>query len=314
MPPYMQGLCESNFLCPKKDGGYHMILSLKCFNKYVHKQKFKMETLEHILTHMIQDCYMTSTDLSDSYLTFPIYPKFWKYFKFSWKSKPYMYITLPFGLTSAPCLFTKMLKPLIPHLRKMGQKVIFYLDDGWQCGDSYQSCLNLCIATYNLFRVWIPPQPQEITNYWDFGICAELKNHDHIPSSGKNTENYWCHLSLLHEQTTPICHQAKIIWKLLATLKAIPLGHLHYRSIEHTKLNSMQQKPFKWDSPCTLTHECILDLLWFIQNLPDVSALIFTTTQHTPFTLMHLARYGEAYLTTSPIRDTLNPCMNGHWA
>ena len=33
------------FLCPKKDGGFRMILNLKKFNEYVQYQHFKMEAL-----------------------------------------------------------------------------------------------------------------------------------------------------------------------------------------------------------------------------------------------------------------------------
>ena len=38
---------------------------------------------------------------------------------------------LPFGLTSAPLLFTKMMKPLVTHWRASGILIALYLDDGF---------------------------------------------------------------------------------------------------------------------------------------------------------------------------------------
>ena len=75
--------CISNvFLCTKTDSGYRLILNLKNFNSWILKLKFKMETLDHILSAMCENCYMTILDLSDAYLTLPVSPQFWKYLKF----------------------------------------------------------------------------------------------------------------------------------------------------------------------------------------------------------------------------------------
>ena len=110
--------CISNvFLTPKKDGGYCMILNLKAFNNYVVKQKFKMETIHHILAAMTKDCFMTILDLFDAYLTLPVSHLYWHFLKFKWHGQLYMYIIFPFGLTSAPRLFTKVQKTLVSHLR-----------------------------------------------------------------------------------------------------------------------------------------------------------------------------------------------------
>ena len=39
------------------------------------------------------------------------------------------FMTLPFGLGSAPRIFTKLLKPVVGLLRRLGVKLINYLDD-----------------------------------------------------------------------------------------------------------------------------------------------------------------------------------------
>ena len=61
-----------------------------------------------------------------------------------------MFKVLPFGYTVAPCIFTKLLKPLIAHLRKCGITITFYLDDSWQSAATYKQCLQACFQTVQL--------------------------------------------------------------------------------------------------------------------------------------------------------------------
>ena len=67
-----KGFLSNVFLCPKKDGGFHMILNLKQFNKFVQYVHFQMETLLHILALITPGCYVAVFDLKDAYLVVPI--------------------------------------------------------------------------------------------------------------------------------------------------------------------------------------------------------------------------------------------------
>ena len=55
----------------------------------------------------------------------------------SWRSRYsnnevlYVFIVLPFGLSSAPYIFKKLLKPLEKHWRIQGTCIAVFLDDGW---------------------------------------------------------------------------------------------------------------------------------------------------------------------------------------
>ncbi len=48
---------------------------------------------------------------------------------FTWEGKLYQFTCLPFGLAPAPLLFTKLLKPVMPLLRRLGLRMIIYLND-----------------------------------------------------------------------------------------------------------------------------------------------------------------------------------------
>jgi len=62
------------FTRPKKDGSKRMILNLKNLNKHFTYNKFKMESLTHVLEAMVPKCYMASVDLKDAYFSIPIHP------------------------------------------------------------------------------------------------------------------------------------------------------------------------------------------------------------------------------------------------
>ena len=72
------------FLRPKKDGSHRLILNLSKLNENVQYQKFKMETLESIISLMTPHCFMCSLDLKDAYYSVPVAPEHQKYLCFPW--------------------------------------------------------------------------------------------------------------------------------------------------------------------------------------------------------------------------------------
>ena len=73
-------------------------------------------------------------DLKSGYHHVDIYPDHQKYLGFQWSINDsvgyYMFTVLPFGLSTACYLFTKLTRPLIRYWRGRGLKAIIYIDDG----------------------------------------------------------------------------------------------------------------------------------------------------------------------------------------
>ena len=59
----------------------------------------------------------------------PLHRRSQKFIRFLLQGRTYQFTCLPFGLTSAPRIFTKILKPVTGILTKMGIRIIVYLDD-----------------------------------------------------------------------------------------------------------------------------------------------------------------------------------------
>lgn len=83
---------------------------------------------------------MKKFDLQSGYHHIDIDPCFQQYLGFSWKGNYFCFTVLSFGLTSAPCVFTKCLRPLVKYWRKNNLKVVLYLDDGLIMAMSEAQC------------------------------------------------------------------------------------------------------------------------------------------------------------------------------
>lgn len=113
----------------KQSNKVRPIFNLKALNNYVQTEKFKLESLDLVKTMLKPDDYLMKLDLKNAYYSVPIAEDHKKYLRFQFQEVTYEYQCLPFGLSSAPRAFTKLLKPVIAILRSSGIRVVIYLDD-----------------------------------------------------------------------------------------------------------------------------------------------------------------------------------------
>ena len=99
------------------------------------KIHFRMEDHEYLINFIRPDNFMPFIDLSNASFSFPLHKDIKKYC--SSKSKDnYNLNVLSIGLTSSPRIFTKIIKPVISHLRFKNIKVSSYSDDIFICAQS----------------------------------------------------------------------------------------------------------------------------------------------------------------------------------
>ena len=73
--------------------------------------------------------WLAKVDLKDAYFAISIHQVYHKCLRFMYQGKHYQFQCLPFGLSSAPWVFTKTLKPALALLLEMGVRLITYIDD-----------------------------------------------------------------------------------------------------------------------------------------------------------------------------------------
>ena len=114
----------------KKDGiTARVILNLKELNPYVTHTHFKMDSFKDVVRLVQPQCFFMTIDFQDAYYSVYVRPEERCWLRFFWKGQCFHFTCLPQGLTSAPRIFTKLLKPVFSHLRSLGIMVICYIDD-----------------------------------------------------------------------------------------------------------------------------------------------------------------------------------------
>ena len=124
-----EGFYSTFFIVQKKPEGLRPILNLRPLNQYIQKRHFKMESLRSVKRALKPGDWMSTVDLKDAYMHVPIHISHRKYLRFNVGGKSYQFKVLPFGLSSAPRVFTKVLAPVIAKVRMEGAHVFPYLDD-----------------------------------------------------------------------------------------------------------------------------------------------------------------------------------------
>ena len=116
-----------------------LILDLRHVNKFLPKFKFKLEDTRVFINYLHLDGFMFNIDMKSEYHHINIHPEFFKFLGFQWPlndspiPRYFAFTVLPFGIATAPHLFTKLFRPLVRHWRSKGIPLVLYLDDGVAC-------------------------------------------------------------------------------------------------------------------------------------------------------------------------------------
>lgn len=124
----------------QKNGKKRLILDLRAVNKHIWKQKVKFEDIKTALLYVKQHSWMFKFDIHSAYHHIEIFTEHTTYLGFSWEIDNevhwFRFLVLPFGLSSAPYVFTKLSRPLVKKWRGEGIRIVLYLDDGFGTGEN----------------------------------------------------------------------------------------------------------------------------------------------------------------------------------
>ena len=260
------------FLREKKNGTFRMILNLKELNRFIVYHHFKMDNIESCVHLMKPMCFMASIDLSDAYFSVPIDPSHQKYLKFLWKGRLYQFTCLAQGLSCAPRVFPKLLKPVYSHLRLKGHVSSGYLDDSFLEGDSYDTCLSNVQDTLTLLR--------------DLGFCPNLDKSvvqpthvlEHLGfilnSLDMSVSITDCNFrkfldtadKILQCTIIPIRLVARLVGIMVSFFPGVEYARLFYRQLEIEKSIALKTSGWNFESDMTLSETAKDDIVWWIHH------------------------------------------------
>ena len=245
-----EGFFSRVFLVPKKDGQVRPVLNLRPLNQFLSHSHFKMEGM-HVVRDLLQkNDWMTRIDLKDAYFSVPIHPQHRKFLRFRWQEKCFQFTCLPFGLASAPRVFTKILRPIVGFLRSRGIRCVIYLDDLLllhQNRDTLKEHTATALALLEAlgFLVNYPKSmldPSQIMVFLGFTINS-IRKELSLPTEkvGKIVAEVKV---MLDCHTVSARSLAQLIGKMTAALLAVHPAPLHYRSLQHLKHVALRRKGY----------------------------------------------------------------------
>ena len=264
---------SSYFLVPKPDGSTRFILKLKKFNECVTKIHFKMEDLRTTKKLIFPNVYMCNIDLKDAYFLIPVHKSSRKFLRFQFQGQLFEFTCLPFGLSTSPYVFTKVMRTVIEYLRGKGLMSSIYLDDILCIGKNRQSCLEnvtITIETLKSLGFIINETksclvPNTRCRYLGFVIDSNKCVIDATEEKRKNLSRITKEFK--DKESCKIREFARLIGSLVAVCPAVKYGMLYCRLIERERYIALLFSENDYETVMKLPETDKTELSWWIENL-----------------------------------------------
>lgn len=274
--------CENQFLSPyfvipKSSGGWRFILNLKHLNRFILAPHFKLEDWKTVIRLISPGDYLASIDLEDAYLLVPIYNEHRKFLRFRFQGQLFQFRVLPFGLASAPYIFTKILKPVVSSLRVRNFFSVIYLDDFLLVAASYDQCLDNISTTMELLSslgflinkrksVLIPSRACQF-----LGFVFDTDSFSVSIPPDRRKKLLQKTLDMLSRDSCRIRHLASYIGSLISVCPAVQYGMLHTKILEREKFLALTSAKENFEARMSLPASLTEDLVWWRAIFADES-------------------------------------------
>ena len=196
----------------------------------------------------------------------------------------YQFVSLPFGLASAPRVFTKLLKPVVSLLRRLGMRLVQYLDDGlFMSQDPLGQARDRDTALFVMMKLgftvnWEKSElnPKQVIEFLGMTIDSH-KMLLSLPPGKVQSIKAKCQ-QLLTLKCTTVRQVAKLVGKIAASVKAVVPGQLFCRQLQMLKTQGLLAQQQNYEAEITLTPECKEELQWWIECLDQHNGQSFLTS------------------------------------
>lgn len=261
------------FLRKKSNGEDRFILNLKKLNEFIDAPHFKIEVIKIALKLITKNCYSAAIDLKDSYVLVAIYDDYKKYLRFIFEDRIYEFNVFPFGLSTAPYVFTKLTKPVVERLRSQGLISVVYIDDILMIGKCWEECNDnvtktnhlLCSLGFIVNEKKSQPVPSLqckflgfVPNSHEYSIYLPTEKRDKILKMVSD---------LLKESKVVIRYLAKVIGTLISACPGVSYGILFTKRLEQEKFYALQRNNENFDDLMHISESMKEDLRWWKEQI-----------------------------------------------
>lgn len=284
----LKGYFSRLFLVPKKAGGWRPIIDLSHLNRSILAPHFKMETLDKVRLSLHQGDWVTSLDLKDAYFHILIHPRSRRYLRFLFEGVVYQFRALPFGLCTAPYVFTRVVKSVLRYIHQRGVRLHAYLDDWLQPARSQElAWTHMQVVLQETLRLGFIPnwEKSELvpTQHFVFlGARCDLSLGLIGPSLERISRLQSLLVSLQGAQVSSARKLHALLGQMESLSRLLPQGRAHKRQLQWAVKHRWSQELDSWDKTIVLhpwfrdavslwlDQEFLFSMVSLHQSVPDV--------------------------------------------
>ena len=234
-----------------------------------------MEGVPMLTTMIQQNDWMVSMDLQDAYCCVLVHPNHRRYLRLWWDDTLYQYRSLLFGLSSSPRVFTKLLRPVVAFLRRLGVRLLIYLDDILLLNQSQAELeKDKCSVLFLLHKLGfvvnqnksmlIPTQKIEYLGF----VIDSGRLFRSLPPEKVTKIQEECR-QVLQQRSVRVRQLSHLIGMLTATILAVLPAPLHYRHLQMQKSKALLAGHQNYNAQVVLDLECKSEIKWWFRHLQD---------------------------------------------
>ena len=236
--PEFPGHYSRIFLVPKKNGKLRLIIDLSVLNHFVYTQTFKMETQRKVKDAVQLNDGAFSLDLTDTYLHIPIHYRSCKFLRFTLRGRVYQFKALPFGLSTSPFVFTRLMEVIATFLRRRVITLHPYLDDWLARNQNLRRLLEhrqFILSLINSLGLIINYEKSDLVPAQVFTfIGMEFLTHTNIVRVPQSRQMKILETVRMFSQKTSVSARdfLSLLGQLNAAADLVMLGRLHLRPLQ----------------------------------------------------------------------------------
>ena len=226
-----------------------------------------IHTLKDLLNH--RD-WLAKVDLKDAYFAIPIHQSHHQYLRFTFQGKRYQFRCLPFGLSSAPWVFTKTLKPALALLREMDSIHRRHSSPGGVQGTSNESRGGCSVPPT---MPWFPDKPKDISAGANSGHCG------HGIPLGKMKKIRAESRAMARADQVSARALARLVGTMNATVQVIPPAPLFYHHLQMALSDTLNRSSQSYEVQVPLSQNCREELMWWDNHMIEWNGKSFLSKE-----------------------------------
>ncbi|CAJ0964265.1 unnamed protein product [Ranitomeya imitator] len=189
-----------------------------------------MESLRSVIASLEKGEFLASVDIQDAYLHIPIFPPHQRFLWFAVNNLHFQFTALPFGLASAPRVFTKVMSTVVSILHSRVQAAGFGAKDAMREGPAMTS--RSCDRNVITGPALIPTLGPEAA------ACTAHRRQDYKgPSEGELRLGFFEHLEGWYDDTVSSSHSIVLAKKEELKSELDLRCHLHQPRSQRVKMD-----------------------------------------------------------------------------